>query len=506
MGKAASLDTATRPDRKDFDGPFLFCDYWASVLNLKDIVNLESLSVTGLSLEVFRKILNRPAAGLPKLGYYIVSSLFKPLLVLSRLFSRLVGVRPKPRLPIYNRDQMRNLLLEHALKVEPKSGGLADVFSEGRKVAGDIVDPFRLRAVTSMFFARYKVFLASLVALGYGALVGPVSGLFHAEHVLLPYLGVLSYPIVLLILWVMFDDLLTAVISPLPLIAIRMIITAGQGFQGFVAAVVGTAFVLYLVEWFFIPRSLPAALYLYINDRQNQDFPYRAGHEPYWLQGRYYWVWRYVTLAPAELLKFWEKDWERLEIWVRAEGDGRGRIEWIVTDFHYRELWFKYESFVSKGAQEFHDAVLGQYVSSEGELTWIVEMDMSLAFHSPVVKGVYIARGRRLSTLRRIWGILNVILRKRAQENPERYKPALEILEIEGSEFLDDVPEHFRTMVTRRLLSFPWSYWRFPLGVTSSRTISVYGSARSLHGEPERASDPRFQIKEPGRDIAGLST
>ena len=50
MGKAASLDTATKPDRKDFDGPFLFCDYWASVLNLKDIVNLESLSVTAFRL------------------------------------------------------------------------------------------------------------------------------------------------------------------------------------------------------------------------------------------------------------------------------------------------------------------------------------------------------------------------------------------------------------------------------------------------------------------------
>ena len=427
------------------------------------------------------------------------------MLILFSIILRLAGHRRQPAEPAYNRDAMRNLLLEHALGVEPRPGGFADILSEGKQVAAGVVNPLRLQAYTSIFFGRYKVFLASLVALGYGALVDPVSRLFHAGNVLVPYLGVLSYPIVLLILWVMFDDLLTAVVSPLPLIAIRYIISSGQGFQGFVIAIVGTAFVVYLVEWFFIPRSLPPVLYLYVNDPKDRHFPYRSGHEPYWLSGKYYWVWRYVTLAPAELLKFWEKDWERLEIWVRAEGDGRGRIEWIVTDFHYRELWFKYDSFVGGRAREIHDSVLLKHVQSDRLLTWVVELDMNLVFHSPVVRGIYIAQGRKLSVGRRLLAILNVILRKRVEERPEKYKRALEMLEIQGSEFLDDVPEHFRTTVTRRLLSLPWSYWRFPRGVSSSKTVFVYGSPDSLHREPEKASDRRFQIKEPGWELTGLS-
>ena len=496
MTPKVHLERISEEPADTFDGPFLFCDYWASVLNLKDIVNLPTLSAAGLSLEVFRKILNRPAAALPRFGYLILASLMTPFVALYRASLRLAGVRRQHTEP-YQRDTMRNLLLEHALKVKPKAGGLADIEINGDTVAPDVVNPLRLRGSSSMFFARYKVFLASLVALGYGALIEPFSGLFGAGNVLVPYLGVLSYPIVLLILWLMFDDLLTATVAPLPLIAIRMIIRVGQGFEGFVIAVVGTALVLYLVEWFFIPRSLPPALYLYVNDRDSKHFPYKPGHEPYWLEGKYYWVWRFVTLAPAELMKFWEKDWERLEIWIRGDGRHRGRIEWIVTDWHYRELWFRYESLTGRRAQDVHSSMLRRYRGSDDTLTWVVEIDMDLVFHSPIVRDIYLARGRKLSFGRRVVSIVGVILGKRWMEDPEKHKRRLELLEIQGSEFLNDVPEHFRVTATRRLLGLPWTYWRFPLGVRSSRRHLVYGGSSDLEPGPGKASDPRFQIKEP---------
>ncbi len=487
----------TDSERVDFDGPFIFCDYWASVLNLKEIVNLEALTSAGLSLEVFRKILNRPSAALPRLGYYIVASVFKPFTMIFFGFLRLFGYRRRETPEPYQRDEMRRLLYKHTLRVESKPGGLAEIFSNGSQVAKETVNPLRLRASCSMFFARYKVFLASLVALGYGALIGPISSLFAKGHSLVPYLGVLSYPIVLLILWLMFDDLLTAIVAPLPLIAIRMIIRAGQGFQGFVIAIVGTALILYLVEWFFIPRSLPPALYLYVNDRESRFFPYRPGHEPYWLEGKYYWVWRFVTLAPAELIKFWEKDWERLEIWIRADGENRGSIEWIVTDWHYRELWFRYERLVGRLTREMYSNLLRKEIGSDTNLSWIIDVDMDLVFHSPVVRGIHLVRGKSLSLGKRCLSILGAIFRRRLLEDPEQHKHRLELLEIQGSEFLDDVPEHFRTMATRKLLSMPWSYWRFPRGVRSRRTFFVYGGANSLGDGPELASDPRFQIKEP---------
>jgi hypothetical protein len=498
-----TYDTLGDGEGKGFDGPFLFCDYWASVLNLRDIVNNRGLSSAGLSLELFRKILNRPAAALPRLGYFILSTLVKPLTLIFRAVRRLVSGRSDDRRDRYDRSAMRDLLLEHSLDLRPRERGMADVYAEGRLVAENVVNPVRLRGLSSMFVARYKVFLASGIALGYGALIGPVSRLFGAESVIVPYLGVLFYPIVLLILWAIFDDLLTAAVAPLPLIAIRMVIHVGQGFQAFVIAVVGTAFVLYLVEWFFVPRSLPGALYLYVNDPESRDFPYCRGHEPYWLEGRYYWVWRFVTLAPAELLKFWEKDWERLEIWIRAEGEDRGKIEWLVNDWHYRELWFRYRDLASKHAQGAHQNILRRHLDSERLLTWVIELDMDLVFHSPLVRGVRLTRGRNLSLGWRILSGLDVFFRQRAREDPEKHKQSLEMLEIQGTEFLEDVPEHLRITVTRRLLSLPWTYWRFPRGVKSTRKLFVYGRGTDPAGKAEPASDPRFQIKEPGHRHPG---
>jgi hypothetical protein len=94
--------------------------------------------------------------------------------------------------------------------------------------------------------------------------------------------------------------------------------------------------------------------------------------------------------------------------------------------------------------------------------------------------------------------ILSVIFRKRALEDPEKHRRSLELLEIQGSEFLADVPEHFRITAIRRLLSLPWSYWRFPRGVKSRKSFFVYGSSGGLTADAELASERRFQIKEPG--------
>jgi hypothetical protein len=485
-------------ERKHFDGPFLFSDYWASVLNLRGIVNLETLSTVGVSLEAFRKFLNRPSAGLPRFGYLILYVLLKPFLVLYSLLRQLVGVKPSKEMHIADDSpsEMERLMIDYSLRIKPKEGGLADVYSGVSRLASGVVNPLRLVGSNSMFFARYKVFLASLIVLGYAALINLVTRILHAEPVA-GYLGVLNYPVVLLILWALFDDLLTATISPLPIIAIRIIVREAQGFQGVVIAIVLTAFILYLVEWFFIPRSLPPALYFYVNDGRRPNLHYKEGHEPYWLEGEYYWVWRYVHLAPAELLKFWEKDWERLEIWIRADGENRGRLEYIVTDFHYRELWFGYEGFTRKKARDYHEALLTRHVDTSDRLTWLVEVDMDVVFHTPSIKGVYLTRGGRLSLGRRVLSVLTVMWNRPVKENPDGYKRSLERFEIEGAGFLEDVPEHFRTMVTRQLLSLPWTYWRFPRGVKSARQLLLYSSAGEQTG-PEPTSDRTFQIKEPG--------
>ncbi len=477
-----------------FDGPFLFCDYWASVLGLKQIVNPYILSGTGLSLEIFRKTLNRPEAALPKLGYFLLSIVLKPVALGFFGILRLFGYHRKTKSEPYKWERMREELKKHSLEIREQPNGSAEVYFGGDKVAAQIISPFKVRACCAMFFARNKVFLAALIALGYGWLIHPMSDLLGVGDSLASYLGVLSYPMVVFILWLMFDDPLTAGIAPLPLVMLKRIIKAGHGFQGFVVAVVGTAAILYFVEWFFIPRSLPPAVYLYVNDLRSKYFPYRKGHEPYWLKGKYYWVWRFVKLAPAELTKFWEKDWERLEIWIQADGKDRGEIEWIVTDWHYRELWFRFEK-IAPMSQGKYSGLLEKELETDSRLTWVIELDMDVLFHSPLVRDIYLVKGRNASLGRRARSILSSLFRRRVTEDITEHRKRLESLELGGSTFLYDVPEILRGTATRHLLRLPWSYWRFPKGAKSRRLFLVYDIMDGKPAEAELASDPSYQIK-----------
>ncbi|MFW9831676.1 MAG: hypothetical protein ACFFD8_07875, partial [Candidatus Thorarchaeota archaeon] len=58
-----------------------------------------------------------------------------------------------------------------------------------------------------------------------------------------------------------------------------------------------------------------------------------------WLEADAYWVYRYVWYWPLELtFPLPHDDWERADIWVNAR---TGKIEWITSDYHWRELWYQ---------------------------------------------------------------------------------------------------------------------------------------------------------------------
>ncbi len=58
-----------------------------------------------------------------------------------------------------------------------------------------------------------------------------------------------------------------------------------------------------------------------------------------WLEADAYWVFRYVWYWPLELtFPLPHDDWERADIWVNAR---TGKIEWITSDYHWRELWYQ---------------------------------------------------------------------------------------------------------------------------------------------------------------------
>ena len=81
-------------------------------------------------------------------------------------------------------------------------------------------------------------------------------------------------------------------------------------------------------------------IYFYDSDPRSPFFPYKYNNDaPYWLDKKSpYWVFRFVLQWLWELSFPPQHDYERLEVWVNAKN---GQVEWVVADFHYRELWYE---------------------------------------------------------------------------------------------------------------------------------------------------------------------
>lgn len=93
-------------------------------------------------------------------------------------------------------------------------------------------------------------------------------------------------------------------------------------------------------------------VYLY-NGSQADQLHYRYPKDiPSWLGQKPYWVLRYLFFWSFELtldrgVPFIRKlgDVERIDVWCDAK---TGQIEWIVSDYHWRELWYKAEQNLSR--------------------------------------------------------------------------------------------------------------------------------------------------------------
>jgi hypothetical protein len=208
-----------------------------------------------------------------------------------------------------------------------------------------------------------------------------------------------------------------------------------------------------------------------------------------------------VTLFPAELNKPWEPDWERLEIWVRAdEGEEMGMIEWLVTDLHYRELWIDYRRLVPHREREAHRKWLRQHWrDGRREGTWLIEADAHLVYHAQFVRGIFPLHVGPGWVRERLWELIRSAKMYRARDRGRDFGQVLRDLDVAGEVVLGEIPEHLRKFSLRNLLSIPWDYWRFPEGVTSTRDAYLYNSESSPGIRRVRASEPELQIKEIAR-------
>jgi hypothetical protein len=461
-----------------------------------------------ISLSLFKNGLDRPRARLPKLRYYLITFLAGPLFLTSHLVAQL-GFALRSRVKVDT--SFRQAMARFELSLRPQGEGEKYVRVASSAGGGDAtaMNPDRLDVVCSLFYPTYKVFIAALLTILVTVILVSLLGRIAFLSAVMPFFEMLAYPLLFAVLYLIFRDLLTAFLAPMPVFAVRFLLRhSGQmppeNWGPFLLGMGGCALIFYLAEWFFIPRPLPPALYLYINDPDHPDFPYRSEHAPYWLRGRMYWVWRFVTLFPAELNKPWEPDWERLEVWVRADpGEQMGMIEWLVTDVHYRELWIDYERLVPEAERQRHRQWLTRHWQGEKRLgIWLVETDAHLVYHSQFVRGIFPLHPHPGWVRKRIWELIRSIKMHPTRDRRQDFMPIVRQLEVEGEVVLGEIPEHLRKFSLREVLSIPWDYWRFPQGAHSTRASYLYQSAERGNDSQQwtpRASEPRLQIKEIAR-------
>ncbi len=485
-------------NQQDLGGPYAFCDYWASVLKLTNVVGERLLSAGYVSMDLFRRGLDRPTAKVPKLRYYFLAFMLGPGMVPYKIALSLAMLfRPKSgRRSVQKVDAM---LEQYRLVMETEPGDprWVDVSARGRTVASRILNPDQISVYSSLFFHTYKVLLAAFLAILLTSVAIPNLSRIHPVFLRYPDLSYLLYPLLFLVLYLLLRDLWTAFLAPLPLLLARWLFSIVGSIPTFLIAMAGVAVIFYLVEWFFIPRSTPPALYLYVNDPDDDLYPYRSGHEPYWLEGKYYWVWRFVVLAPAEITKFWEKDWERLEVWVRADpGENTGKLEWLVTDTHYRELWFRYDRETTSAQRRRHEDLRRKSLERGGRpFSWIVEFDLNFLFHTPDVRGVFASRRKNGGVPWNPLRILRALGDHSGRDRFADYREVLEEMEAEGEQLVSDVPEHLQSLFLRQMVALPWIYWRYPKGAGTAAKVPAYNPTAVLSMREEMASDRRYQIK-----------
>lgn len=477
-------------------GPFVYIDYWASVLSLQAGVRAEHVERGWVDPPLFRAGVHRPDLELPRLRYYVALLLIGPLLLPFRAFRRL------GRYPVRHRrqvgDELATRLEPYRLDLRRRGAGRVDVRAGDAVIASNVVDPRRNAAFSSLFYATYKLPFATVTGIVAMGVAGPLLSRFGLLDRAMDLWVPVVLPAIALLLFLLYRDVATAILGTIPVLVGWLVLLAVAGrtpvdwslFFGALALLLALGLV---ADWFFVPRPVPPSLHFYTRTGDGRAFD-REEDAPYWLEGECYWVWRYLMLVPAELNKFWERDWERAELWIRADGPEAGLLEWVVVDAHYRELWLPYERLGPRDRLHRQRETARQTLQAGGTGFWLVEVDMNLVFHTPFVRTVSFVPEGDAVPARSLWHILSGLFRQGPRDDPSAYLPALDRIRLaRGKAVLGDVPELIASLTARHILAIPWRFWRYPLGAHRRRDPRIYDG--NTHEDGLLKADRELQIK-----------
>jgi hypothetical protein len=490
-------------------GPFLYVDYWANVLGLDGITPEEHARDGLIHPGLFRLGIDRPDLETPRLASYLVLFLLGPLLFALRSLRRLgryrlrFGTR-RGREVLQELERYRLTLDPAGHPPDPAGDPLlpprCDVRLGDTVLARDVLDPYRVAGFSSLFWAANKLPLASLAGLLVIGIAAPLLAAAGLLELTARFWIPVAFPALVLVLYLVFREALTAILGALPILLGTFLIgvlrpSTPNDWSVFFWSL-GGIFVLYLlVDWFFLPRPVPPALLLYTRDGPGR--PYVREHDgPWWLDGDAYWVWRYLLLSPAEVNKFWERDWERVDLWIRADGPQAGQLEWVVTDLHYRELWVPYEKLDEPPALARQQEKARAATHGDRAGVWVVEVDADLIFHTPLIRGVSFLEDRGGIPVRGLAHIARSLWKRVREDDVAGPLATLHRIRVERDlDLLGDMPELIIRRAEERLVEGPWTYWRYPLGANRRRDPLVYAPLRAERPPP--LSDPSLQIKAP---------
>ena len=200
-------------------------------------------------------------------------------------------------------------------------------------------------------------------------------------------------------------------------------------------------------------------VYLYDNTESRVRTFRFAADRPAWLKADYYWVLRYMYFWPAEItFPLPHIDWERLELWINARN---GAVEWVVTDYHYRELWYEILGRISRIIVDFDPNFHTPLpVTFEDEYEYILS---------------FLNRGLNLASY--IKAQLKLIFKGQWMnlwtgtifESPMRR----EYSQLHPADFIQKIVKS--KLLSMRLASLHWKKWRYPLGADRKDLYSVTG-------------------------------
>jgi hypothetical protein len=190
------------------------------------------------------------------------------------------------------------------------------------------------------------------------------------------------------------------------------------------------------------------SIYLYQNAWEDMSSLWYQQDKPVWVQGDFYWVIRYMYYWPMEMtFPLPHTDWERVEVWVNAR---TGQAEWILSDYHYRELWYEVVGPVSRVYVDFDPNFHTPLpINSNDELENIQKVlfyRLSVLDHI-VAQAKYMLKGKWYN----LWVGISFESQIRAMFRQMHSQELLQ--QITGSK-----------IIASNLASLYWKNWRYPQG------------------------------------------